>query len=113
MRVKIKSMENLTCIGSEFYGDNHVNFGAGTSKEETRDLFPALKTLHIEEARNLIEWMEAPTERASRVFPCLEELTLIHCDQLTSAPTHFPSLQKLVIEDMNSGGMPIASILSN
>ncbi|KAM5559903.1 putative disease resistance protein RGA4 [Rosa sericea] len=111
--VKIKRMENLTCIGSEFYGDNHVNCGNGSSKE-ARPLFPALKTLHIEEAPNLIEWMEAPTERGSRVvFPCLEELTLIHCEQLTSAPSHFPSLKKVVIEFMNSGGMPIASILSN
>ncbi|XP_024187857.1 putative disease resistance protein RGA3 isoform X2 [Rosa chinensis] len=111
--VKIKSMENLTCMGSEFYGDNHVNCGNGSSKE-ARPLFPALKTLHIEEAQNLIEWMEAPTEGGSRVvFPCLEELTLIHCDQLTSAPSHFPSLKRLVIRDMDSGGMPIASILSN
>ncbi|XP_061989446.1 putative disease resistance protein RGA3 [Rosa rugosa] len=110
--VKIKRMENLTHIGSEFYGNNHVNCGNGSSKE-AQPLFPALKTLHIEEARNLIQWMEAPTERASTVFPCLEELTLIHCDQLISAPSHFPSLKKLWIEDMDSGGMPIASILSN
>ncbi|XP_040372902.1 putative disease resistance protein At3g14460 [Rosa chinensis] len=111
--VKIKRVEKLTRIGSEFYGDNHVNCGNGSSKE-ARPLFPALKTLHIEEARNLIEWMEAPTERGSRVvFPCLEELTLIHCEQLISAPSHFPSLKKVVIEFMNSGGMPIASILSN
>ncbi|KAM5559931.1 hypothetical protein ABKV19_021222 [Rosa sericea] len=109
--VKIKRMEKLTRIGSEFYGDNHVNCGNGSSNE-VRPLFPALKTLHIEEARNLIEWMEAPTERGSRVvFPCLEELTLIHCEQLTSAPSHFPSLKKVVIE--GSGGTPIASILSN
>ncbi|PRQ39205.1 putative leucine-rich repeat domain, L domain-containing protein [Rosa chinensis] len=110
--VEIKRMENLTLIGSEFYGDNHVNCGNGSSKE-ARPLFPALKTLCIEEARNLIEWMEAPTERASVVFPCLEELTLIDCDQLISAPSHFPSLKKLVIENMENGGMPIASILSN
>ncbi|XP_062002745.1 putative disease resistance protein RGA4 isoform X1 [Rosa rugosa] len=109
--VKIKRMEKLTRIGSEFYGDNHVNCGNGSSREAW-PLFPALKTLHIKEARNLIEWMEAPTERGSRVvFPCLEELTLIHCEQLISAPSHFPSLKKLVIE--GSGGTPIASILSN
>ncbi|XP_040373327.1 putative disease resistance protein RGA3 [Rosa chinensis] len=110
--VKIMRMENLTRIGSEFYGDDHVNCGNGSSKEP-RPLFPALKTLHIEGAQNLIEWMEAPRERASVVFPCLEELTLIKCHKLTSAPSHFPSLKKLVIEWMDSGGMPIASILSN
>ncbi|KAK9920792.1 hypothetical protein M0R45_029338 [Rubus argutus] len=113
-RVKVKNMENLTCIGSEFYG-------AGLTRGA---LFPALKTLDIENARNLIEWMEAPAS-SCRVFPCLEELTLIHCDQLTSAPTHFPSLQKfLVIEgdflsnstyldEGRDSGMAIASILSN
>ncbi|KAK9920836.1 hypothetical protein M0R45_029378 [Rubus argutus] len=106
-RVKVKNMENLTCIGSEFYGA-----GTSSSKEETRRaLFPALKTLHIENVGKVIDWMEAPAS-SCRVFPCLEELTLINCDQLTSAPTHFPSLKKLVIEEMDSG-MPIASILSN
>ncbi|PRQ39207.1 putative P-loop containing nucleoside triphosphate hydrolase, leucine-rich repeat domain, L [Rosa chinensis] len=110
--VKIMRMENLTRIGSEFYGDDHVNSGNGSSKE-ARPLFPALKTLHIEWAQNLIDWMEAPTEGATTVFPLLEELTLIGCDKLTSAPSHFPSLKKLVIEWLDSGGMPIASILSN
>ncbi|PRQ43446.1 putative P-loop containing nucleoside triphosphate hydrolase, leucine-rich repeat domain, L [Rosa chinensis] len=110
--VKIKGMENLTCIGSEFYGDDHVNCGNGSSKE-AQPLFPALKTLHIEDAPSLIEWMEAPVERASRVFPCLEELTLSGCTELTSAPSHFPSLKRLKIGGMKSGGMPIASILSN
>ncbi|KAK9920834.1 hypothetical protein M0R45_029376 [Rubus argutus] len=118
-RVKVKNMENLTCIGSEFYGA-----GTSSSKEETRwALFPALKTLHIENAGELIDWMEAPAS-SCRVFPCLEELTLIDCDQLTSAPTHFPSLQKLVVEgdflcnstyldEESDSGMAIASILSN
>nr|XP_011466639.1 PREDICTED: putative disease resistance protein RGA3 isoform X2 [Fragaria vesca subsp. vesca] len=111
--VKIKRMENLTRIGSEFYGDTYVDCGNESSREARR-LFPALKTLHIEKAENLIEWMEAPSERGSRVvFPCLEKLTLIHCEKLTSAPSHFPSLKKLVIQDMRNGGTPLASILSN
>ncbi|XP_004298130.1 PREDICTED: putative disease resistance protein RGA3-like [Fragaria vesca subsp. vesca] len=110
--LKISGMENLTRIGSEFYGDDHVNWGNGTI-EQARPLFPALKKLHIEESPNLIEWMEAPIERANWVFPCLEELTLIKCNRLTSAPSHFPSLKKLDIQCMDSGGMPIASILSN
>ncbi|XP_050380431.1 putative disease resistance protein RGA3 [Argentina anserina] len=110
--VKIERMENLTCIGSEFYGDSLINFGNGSSME-VRPLFPALKSLHIEEVRNLIEWMEAPTERRSMVFPCLEELTLIQCKRLKHAPSHFPSLKKLVIDHMDDGVMPIACILSN
>ncbi|PRQ33281.1 putative leucine-rich repeat domain, L domain-containing protein [Rosa chinensis] len=109
--LKIKSMQNLKCLGSHFYGYEHVSDAvAGTSKE-TRALFPALKTLHIEEATHLIEWMEAPTGRVSGVFPCLEELTLENCRDLRSAPSHFPTLKRLVIRDMGSG-MPVVSILS-
>lgn len=90
VHVKMKMMDNLKCLGSEFYGYDHVSHG------RAKPLFSALKTLHIE-ATNLIEWMAAPTDRL-RVFPCLEELSLIHCYKLTSAPSHFPSLQKLSIE---------------
>ncbi|XP_061996731.1 probable disease resistance protein RPP1 [Rosa rugosa] len=52
------------------------------------------------------------TAEKLRVFPYLEELTLEQCKQLRSAPSHFPSLKKLVIREVESG-MPIASILSN
>ncbi|KAK9920821.1 hypothetical protein M0R45_029366 [Rubus argutus] len=107
--VRIDTMRNLKCVGSEFYGYDQVHQVAAAS-EETKVLFPALKTLHIENAGNLIEWMEV-TERAV-VFPCLEELTLKSCFQLRSAPSHFPSLKKLVIEAVNSS-MSMASILSN
>ncbi|KAL6133353.1 hypothetical protein ACLB2K_065590 [Fragaria x ananassa] len=93
-------MQNLRCLGYyEFYGCDNVS-------DDTKVLFPALKTFCIWDARNLIEWMGV-------LFPCLEELTLSGCNQLTSAPSHFPRLKKLVIRDMNSGGKVIASILSN
>ncbi|XP_062004515.1 putative disease resistance protein RGA3 isoform X2 [Rosa rugosa] len=111
--IKIKTMQNLRCLGSEFYGYDHIS-NVATTSEKTIVLFPALKTLHIEEAENLVEWVEAevlPGERL-RVFPCLEELTLKKCNQLRSAPSHFPSLKKLVMQGVDSS-MPIASILSN
>ncbi|ONI03182.1 hypothetical protein PRUPE_6G243900 [Prunus persica] len=76
-----------------------------------RDLFSSLKILKIDYAKNLIEWTEAavlPTERMA-VFPRLEELLLRNCDQLKSAPIHFPCLKKLEIDSMNSG-MRIANI---
>ncbi|KAK9920488.1 hypothetical protein M0R45_029043 [Rubus argutus] len=104
VHVKMMRMENLKCLGSEFYGYDHVSYAKAA-------LFPALKKLRIEEARNLTEWMEAPTDRL-RVFPCLEKLSLIRCDKLTSAPSHFPSLKKLRIECMDSW-IPIASIVSS
>ncbi|KAH0980758.1 hypothetical protein GBA52_007935 [Prunus armeniaca] len=67
--------------------------------------FPALKRLKIYNARNLTEWPES----GIMVFPCLEELLLMNCDKLRSAPSHFPSLKKLEIYSMGSG-MPIANI---
>ncbi|PRQ43056.1 putative P-loop containing nucleoside triphosphate hydrolase, leucine-rich repeat domain, L [Rosa chinensis] len=105
VHVKMKTMENLKCLGYEFYGYDHES-------DDTKVLFRALKTLYIQEVRSLIEWMEVPTGRVT-VFPCLKELALKGCDQLRSAPSHFPCLKKLVIKGMNSGGSPIASILSN
>lgn len=66
-------------------------------------LFPAMKTLTIDNAKNLIEWMEAAASLTKIVvFPCLEELFLRKCDQLRSVPRHFPSLQKLEIDSMDS-----------
>ncbi|XP_034220149.1 putative disease resistance protein RGA4 isoform X1 [Prunus dulcis] len=75
-------------------------------------LFAALKRLTIDKARYLIEWTEIaawPTEGTIVLFPRLEELLLRNCDQLTSAPTRFPCLQKLEIDSMDSG-MPISNI---
>ncbi|XP_021826397.1 putative disease resistance protein RGA1 [Prunus avium] len=67
------------------------------------NLFSSLKILSIDNAKNLIEWTGAA------IFPRLEELFLRNCNQLKSAPTHFPCLQKLTIDSMDSG-MPIANI---
>ncbi|XP_008242895.2 PREDICTED: putative disease resistance protein RGA3 [Prunus mume] len=67
------------------------------------NLFSSLKKLRIVNAENLIEWTGAA------IFPRLEELFLMNCNQLKSAPTHFPCLQKLTIDSMDSG-MPIANI---
>ncbi|CAL2267854.1 unnamed protein product [Prunus armeniaca] len=82
------------------------------------DLFSSLKRLTVENAKNLTEWRTeeaavfSTTERRV-VFSRLEELLLRNCDQLRSAPTdHFPCLQKLEIDSINSG-TPIANIISS
>ncbi|KAL6277781.1 hypothetical protein ACE6H2_021382 [Prunus campanulata] len=67
------------------------------------NLFSSLKKISIDNAKNLMEWTGAA------IFPRLEELFLRNCNQLKSAPTHFPCLQKLTIDSMDSG-MPIANI---
>ncbi|KAM5552173.1 hypothetical protein ABKV19_026842 [Rosa sericea] len=114
IHVKMRNMQNLRCLGSEFYGYDQIS-GATTS-DGRKTLFPALRSLHIENAENLIDWMEAGEvmlmAEKPRVFPYLEELKLKWCKQLRSAPSHFPSLKKLEIGGVESG-MPIASILSN
>ncbi|XP_050380771.1 putative disease resistance protein RGA3 isoform X2 [Argentina anserina] len=113
--VKIANMQNLRCLGSEFYGYDQIS--GSTTSDEGNTLFPKLRSLHIDNAENLIDWMEAAevmliAERVT-VFPCLENLMLWNCKQLQSAPSHFPSLKWLQIRGMNSGGIPIASILSS
>ncbi|XP_040374569.1 putative disease resistance protein RGA3 [Rosa chinensis] len=114
IHVKMRNMQNLRCLGSEFYGYDQIS--SATTSDWRKTLFPALRSLHIENVENLIDWMEAGevmlTAEKLRVFPYLEKLTLKQCRQLRSAPSHFPSLKKLVIRGMESG-MPMASILSN
>ncbi|KAK9920841.1 hypothetical protein M0R45_029383 [Rubus argutus] len=107
-RLNFHELRNLRCVGSEFYGYDDV---VATTSGERKVLFPALNKLHIKFTNNLIEWMGAPTDRVSAVFPCLEELLLDECAKLTSAPSHFPALMKLYVDKCNGG--IIASILSN
>ncbi|XP_034197301.1 putative disease resistance protein RGA1 [Prunus dulcis] len=77
--VKFEYMDKLKCVVVEFYG---------------AALFPSLKTLVFNNCPALIEWKEA-------AFPCLEELTLLNCRELRNAPSHFPSLQKLKIRNID------------
>ncbi|TQD70199.1 hypothetical protein C1H46_044267 [Malus baccata] len=112
--LKISRMASLKCIGVEFYGYDLVHNIVATTSKERVTLFPALKVLHIYECSDLIEWMEAPTMSTKEVvvFPCLEELDIRICFELRKVPSHFPSLQKLVmissccrmpIEEISSG----------
>ncbi|PRQ38313.1 putative P-loop containing nucleoside triphosphate hydrolase, leucine-rich repeat domain, L [Rosa chinensis] len=114
IHVKMEDMQNLRCLGSKFYGYDQIS-GATTS-DGRKTLFPVLRSLHIENAENLIDWMEAGDVMLMagklRVFPYLEELHVLRCKQLRSAPSHFPSLKMLVIRGVESG-LPIANILSN
>ncbi|XP_050255741.1 disease resistance protein RGA2-like [Quercus robur] len=86
----IWGMNDVTCIGVEFYGMC------------SNVLFPALRTLTIGSMRRLVEWKDALEEVTSArvVFPCLEELTIVDCSELRSAPCNFPFLQKLKISEV-------------
>ncbi|KAM4105761.1 hypothetical protein ACB094_04G017000 [Castanea mollissima] len=92
----ISGMYNVRSIGTEFYG----NYNDGGYH---KILFPCLKSLQLSLMRNLVEWTDAmePTT-TGMVFPCLKKLTIGYCEQLKSAPCHFPSLEKLDIFKTNS-----------
>ncbi|KAL6139831.1 hypothetical protein ACLB2K_058132 [Fragaria x ananassa] len=103
--VEINGMDNLKRIGSEIYGYDLVY--EATREKERIVLFPALKTLSIEECPELIEWMEAPTTTTTtttkvEVFPCLEELKIDDCNALSSigltSSQGLPSLRELSIK---------------
>uniref|UniRef100_A0A7N2MUI2 BED-type domain-containing protein n=1 Tax=Quercus lobata TaxID=97700 RepID=A0A7N2MUI2_QUELO len=90
--LKIQGMYSVTSIGTQFYGDgDHSIF------------FPSLRRLELEQMTSLEEWKEAEEiTTESKVFPCLKELTIAECYKLVSAPSHFPSLEKLQISKIRS-----------
>ncbi|XP_030940558.1 putative disease resistance protein RGA1 [Quercus lobata] len=92
----IEGMDNVRSIGTEFYG----NYNDGGYD---KILFPCLKSLQLWFMGNLVEWTDAmePTTTGT-VFPCLKNLTIRFCEQLKSAPCHFPSLEKLEISKSDS-----------
>ncbi|BFG13843.1 hypothetical protein CerSpe_001170 [Prunus speciosa] len=99
--VQFSRMYKLKCVGVEFYGYNHVN-GAATSTKKKQTLFPALKSLTIKWCPALIKWEELPTDEKVAVFPCLEYLTIEFCDSLEFIPITvgkgMPCLRKLQIQ---------------
>ncbi|KAL6291963.1 hypothetical protein ACE6H2_000105 [Prunus campanulata] len=103
--VHLEGMRKLKCVGVEFYGYNHVN-GAATSTKKKETLFPALKSLEISRCIALIKWEEPPTDEKVAVFPCLEELSIQDCHSLKFIPITLgkgkgkgmPCLRKLEIQ---------------
>ena len=98
----IEGMDHVTCIGTEFYidysGERSSNNGGDSGKNV---IFPTLKKLSLLKLPNLVEWkdvMELTT--IEMMFPCLVELRIEICGQLTSAPCHFLSLKKLDVTNI-------------
>ncbi|XP_075661750.1 putative disease resistance protein RGA3 [Castanea sativa] len=98
--LEIQGMDNVRCIGTEFYssynGEGSSNSRDGSSRTV---LFPALEKLVLNDMRNLVEWNDVtePTAEIGMIFPRLEYLEIQNCQKLTSAPHHFPSLKELLI----------------
>ncbi|XP_068343838.1 putative disease resistance protein RGA3 [Pyrus communis] len=112
--VVFDGMDKIKCVGVEFYGYNYVkNDGVATTSRRRNQtsrvaVFPALKSLRIENCPTLSEWKEPVVQV---VFPCLEELTLRSCMELRNAPTQFPSLRELEILAVDNT-LPIENICS-
>ncbi|KAL3641607.1 hypothetical protein CASFOL_012422 [Castilleja foliolosa] len=83
----LSGLTNVKSIRSSFYGniDNYGNV-----------VFLKLERLELWDMPNLKEWDDVV------VFPRLKYLKIYKCVQLTRAPSHFPCLEDLEIEDMES-----------
>ncbi|KAF3948685.1 hypothetical protein CMV_025346, partial [Castanea mollissima] len=98
--LEIQGMDNVRCIGTEFYssynGEGSSNSRGGSGRTV---LFPALEKLDLISMNNLVEWngVTEPTAEIGVIFPRLEYLEIQACKKLTSAPHHFPSLKELFI----------------
>ncbi|XP_030940154.1 putative disease resistance protein RGA3 [Quercus lobata] len=101
--LEIRGMDNVRCIGTEFYGSYN---GEGSSNSRggsgSTVLFPALEELVLGGMRNLEEWNDVtePAAELGMIFPRLECLEVWRCEKLTSAPHHFPSLKELYISNI-------------
>ncbi|GFQ04345.1 putative disease resistance protein rga3 [Phtheirospermum japonicum] len=85
----LNGLTNVKSIRSSFYGNI----------DPSVIVFPALERLELLYMPNLKEWDEV---YEVVVFPRLEYLKVEGCWQLMSAPSHFPCLQELEIDGMES-----------
>nr|XP_027120363.1 putative disease resistance protein RGA3 [Coffea arabica] len=120
--LELNGLENLRCIGTSFYciaDDSSGSSSNRSSSQGSSKLFPALKTLELANMPNLVQWRGA--EATSRgggdeglevFFPSLEDLMIMMCPKLTTAPGNFPSLKRLKIERMDQL-LPVKQICSN
>nr|XP_023929397.1 putative disease resistance protein At3g14460 [Quercus suber] len=104
--LEIERMNNVTCIGTEFYRNYSGEGSSNSSGDNGRNaMFPTLEKLVLKHMPKLVEWkdaMEPTTTTRGTVFPSLKELVIEFCDQLISAPCHFPALESLTIDGIKS-----------
>lgn len=118
--LELNGFDSVTHIGPSFYfTDNHSESSSGGNDNHGRALYPALKSLTLEDMPNLLEWMDArvmlsvsTADFDVAVFPNLKKLTINGCPQLKSAPRHFPCLKQLSMSNIESG-LPLGQICSN
>ncbi|KAI8004996.1 putative disease resistance RPP13-like protein 1 [Camellia lanceoleosa] len=113
--VELVGLNNLKCIGHEFYGHNIVvnqdnegivsNSCNGAAARAPTVAFPALRELVLEDMPNLEEWSRPGVSLSSysspdtmKFFSRLEGLYIGLCPHLTTIPGHLLSLQELFFD---------------
>ncbi|KAH6808242.1 hypothetical protein C2S51_029350 [Perilla frutescens var. frutescens] len=103
----LQGLCNVKSMGSSFYGiDQDQNEGY----KETVVVFPTLEKLELIGMANLTQWDEVELLSSSEsqprevsAFGRLEYLKITDCKKLKSAPSDFPFLKELEIDNMESG----------
>ncbi|KAK9155180.1 hypothetical protein Sjap_002660 [Stephania japonica] len=98
----IWSMYSLSRIGEDRYNHQVAESSTTTTEvegpKEAPILYRCLEKLSVRGVPNLEEWYE----NSADIFPELQELELCRCPKLRNMPSHFPSLQKLTVENVNN-----------
>ncbi|KAL2530423.1 putative disease resistance RPP13-like protein 1 [Forsythia ovata] len=105
--LKLEGLTKVTSIELSFYGASDSSSTSRNDGQETRVSFPSLKSLIIQNMRNLTEWAEAQMSGV-QVFPCLEILEIMSCGKLTNiiSSSNLTSLVRLKIFECKLAYIP-------
>ncbi|XP_058184485.1 putative disease resistance protein RGA4 isoform X5 [Rhododendron vialii] len=103
VKITINGLQNLKCIGPEFYGQSEeINCNCSSSEGAAeREVFPALRVLRLFKMPQLKEWSNESSLPKMKLFPRLQKLYIKACPELISIPAFkgSNSLQELAISD--------------
>ncbi|XP_058184493.1 putative disease resistance protein RGA4 isoform X13 [Rhododendron vialii] len=101
VKITINGLQNLKCIGPEFYGQSEeINCNCSSSEGAAeREVFPALRVLRLFKMPQLKEWSNESSLPKMKLFPRLQKLYIKACPELISIPAFkgSTSLEELVI----------------
>ncbi|XP_058184454.1 putative disease resistance protein At3g14460 isoform X2 [Rhododendron vialii] len=103
VKITIHGLQNLKCIGPEFYGQyEEIDCNCSSSEgAAAREVFPALRELRLYKMPQLREWSNESSLPKMKLFPRLQKLYIYACPELISIPAFkgSNSLQELAISD--------------
>ncbi|XP_058183628.1 putative disease resistance protein RGA1 [Rhododendron vialii] len=106
--IKMKGLDNLKRIGTEFYGLDEGIVGSSSKSGTTRGgvVFPALRTLSLGDMPKLEEWSDVSSLPAAstsviKFFPCLKLWLISNCPQLVTIPGQLLSVQSISISTVD------------